>query len=228
MSSFPVVGLFMRTNAFHGVSHVDVRAALAEFWSRHDRQVQPTPEPRVDAFALHEQRDGWTVLDWTRGWEWTLRRQAQLHVSEALGCTGLLVFVYDGDYWGYELFDRGAAVDWFVQWPQEGNSWFPGKDLRGRPDAVVAAFPDLALDPADVTAYLLQYPDGQDDEQRWQDEELWNVPARLGDRFSRGEDCAVLDFLGLLGVAVDVTERGVTWRAPLWHRFLVEPPIDQE
>jgi hypothetical protein len=105
----------MCINAFRGVSHVDVDAALAEFWSRHDRLVEPVPlDASVDAFGIYEQRNGWTVVSWTIGWEWKLRRQAQVHVSEALGCAGILVFVYDGDDWGYELFDRGAAVDWFV------------------------------------------------------------------------------------------------------------------
>jgi hypothetical protein len=128
------VGLFIRINAFRGVSHADVHAALAEFWSRHARQVQPVPpNTRLDAFELYEQRDSWTVLRWTSGWEWNLRRQAQLYVSQVLGCAGILVFVYDGDDWGYELFDRGAAVDWFIQWPQEGNTWFPGRDLSGSP-----------------------------------------------------------------------------------------------
>jgi hypothetical protein len=214
----------MRINAFRGVSHADVDAALADFWSLHHRRVESVPpDARVDAFDLYEQRDGWTVLTWTIGWEWKLRRQAQLHVSEALGCAGILMFVYDGDDWGYELFDRGAAVDWFVQWPQEGNTWFPGKDLSGQPEAVAIAFPDLALDRSDVATYLVQRPDD------YEADDMWNVPARPGDRFRRGDECAALDFLGLLGVAVDVSERILVWPAPLWRRFRVEPPpVDED
>lgn len=188
----------------------------------HARQVEQVPlDARVDAFDLYEQRDGWTVMRWTSGWEWKLRRQAQLHVSEVLGRAGILVCVYDGDDWGYELFDRGAAVDWFVQWPQEGNTWFPGRDLSGRPEAVVGAFPDLALEHSEVATYLVQPPD---DLVFLEDDEVWNVPARPGDRFRRGHECAALDFLGLLGVTVDVTEQGLAWSAPLWRRFRVEPP----
>jgi hypothetical protein len=180
------MGLFLRINAFRGVWHADVQAALAEFWSRHDRQVEPLPpDARVDAFDLYEQRDGWTVMSRTIGWEWKLRRQAQLHVSDALGCAGILVFVYDGDAWRYELFDHGTAVDWFYQWPQEGNTWFPGKDLSGRPQAVVTALPDLTLDRCDVATYLVQHPDD------WHAEDAWDVPARPGDRFSR-RDAATL------------------------------------
>jgi hypothetical protein len=218
----------MRVNAFRGVAHTDVYAALAEFWSRHDRRAEPVPpDSEVDAFELHEQRAGWTVLDWTRGWEWTLRRQAQLHVSEVLGCPGILVFVYDGDTWGYELFDRGRVVDWFVQGPEEGNTWFPGKDLSGRPEAVVSAFPDLALDRSDVAAYLVQPPALEPDEGWNEAEDVWDVPARPGDRFRRGDECAVLDFLVLLGVAVDLVDGYVTWPAPVWRRFRVEPPVEK-
>jgi hypothetical protein len=208
----------MRVNAFRGVSHADVFAALTEFWSRHGRRIELVPpEQEADAFDLHERRARWTVLEWTLGWEWTLRREAQLYVSEKLSCPGILVFVYEGDLWGYELFDRGKAVDWFVQWAEEGNTWFPGKDLSGRPEAVVSAFPDLTLDPADVAPYLVQAPDPEF-------EDGWDVPARPGDRFRRGHECAVLDFLGLLGVDVDLIDRYVTWPAPVWRRFRVEPP----
>lgn len=186
---------------------------LAEFWAGEGRRVEPVPPgDRADAFDLHERRAGWTVLSWTRGWEWTLRRRAQLYVSEVLGCAGLLVFVYDGDDWGYELFDRGKALDWFVQWPQEGDTWFPGRDLSGRPEAVVAAFPDLALDRSDVAAYLVQRPDDPADDE-------WDVPARPGDRFRRGDERAALDFLGLLGIDVGGEPS---------HRFRVEPPPEDE
>ncbi len=217
------MGLFIRINAFRGVSHVDVYAMLAEFWSRHDRQVEPVPpDARLDAFDLYEERDGWTLMRWTAGWEWNLRRQAQLHVSEALGCAGILVFVYDGDVWGYEVFDRGVAVDWFIQWPEEGNTWFPGMDLSGRPEAVIAAFPDLTLDGSDVAAYLAQRPDDEEAD------DMWDVPARPGDRFRRGDEWAMLDFLDLLGVSIDVTKQGLAWPAPLWRRFRVEPPPGDE
>lgn len=207
------MGLFLRVNAFRGVSHGDVHAALTEFWTRHDRRIEPVPldaDPLVDSFTLHEERDGWTVLHWTSGWEWTLRRQAQLHVSGILRCAGILVFVYDGDDWGYELFDQGAAVDWFVQYPQDGNTWFPGKDLSGRPEAIAAAFPHLGSDLSQIAPYLVQCPD---DYER-------DAPARPGDRFSRCDGMAALDFLRLLGANV--------WSTPSWRRFTVEPPPEAD
>ena len=219
----------MRVNAFRGVSHVDVEAVLSQFWTSHGRRVEwMPPEVDGDAFSLYQQRDGWTVMWWTQGWEWKLRRSAQLYVSQALGCAGILVFVYDGDAWGYELFDQGAAVDWFYQNPQEGNGWFPGKDLSGRPEAVVAAFPELALDSSQVAAYLVQDPycalDDDVSDGSWRAYELWDVRARPGDRFRRGDQCAVLDFLDLLGIRIDVIEHRLVVPGSLWRSFRVEPP----
>jgi hypothetical protein len=58
--------------------------------------------------------------------------------------------------------------------------------------------------------------------------DAWDVPARPGDRFGRGDEYAALDFLGLLGIAVDATEQRLVWPAPLWRKFRIEPPADEE
>jgi hypothetical protein len=113
------MGLALRYDVFHGVDARAVYGALSWYWAsrRHrlaERAPRTLPMRAADEYVLHEQRDGWTLLSWDGGWEWTRRREAQLHVSRVLGCAGLLVFVYDGQYWGYELFDRGEVVDRFV------------------------------------------------------------------------------------------------------------------
>jgi hypothetical protein len=51
----------------------------------------------------------WTVLDSHGGWEWEIRRRAQFHVSRVLNISGLLLYVFDGDYWFYELFANGEV-----------------------------------------------------------------------------------------------------------------------
>jgi hypothetical protein len=227
MGEVLTVGFFMRINAFRGVSHADVYAALDEFWTRHGRRIALESDQKADTFELYEQLDDWTVLDWTRGWEWKLRRQAQLYVSEKLGCAGILVFVHDGDYWGYELFDRGTAVDWFVQY-QDQDGWFSPEDVSGKPEAVVAAFPDLALDQADVAPYLVQRPEFPDDEEhddaQWAADEFWDVRARPDDKTTRGDSFAVMDFLDLLDIPLEHPSKRMRWLPPRWRRFRVEPP----
>jgi hypothetical protein len=47
-----------------------------------------------------------------------------------------------------------------------GQHLVPGKDLSGRPEVVVA-FPDLALDRADVAVYLVQRPNDDEADDAW-------------------------------------------------------------
>src|SRR4051812_6094037 len=108
------VGLALRLNAFRDVEAPDVYGALATFYEKRGAVLVSERDGRR-SHDLRERRGRWCVLEWDAGWEWKVRREAQLHVSRQLGVAGLLVFVYDGDYWGYELFDRGEAKDHFVQ-----------------------------------------------------------------------------------------------------------------
>lgn len=92
------MGLKPRCNLFHAVDAEPVYQALVSFWEQRHSRLQAIAPAARDAYRLHGQRGGWALLDWDAGWEWTLRREAQLHVSRVLGCAGLLVFMYDGDY----------------------------------------------------------------------------------------------------------------------------------
>jgi hypothetical protein len=110
------------------------------------------------------------------------------------------VFVYDGDYWGYELFNTGSAVDHFVQ-NQEASGWFPSHACSGQPDVFAAQFLAACLRPADIAPYLVPMPDDWDDLE-------WDRPARVGDEFTRGDECAVVDFLRMLGVGIELRDYG--------------------
>jgi len=200
------VGLKLRYNLFHGVPAEPVFHALKSFWAQRHHELRTTaprsvPDAAWDEYRLYQPLGGWTLLDWDGGWEWELRRQAQLHVSRALACPGLLVFVYDGDFWGYELFNVGSAVDHFVQDP-EASGWFPGHASSGRPDIFAAQLPAAHLQPADVAPYLVPKPDHRDGDREW------DRRARAGDEFTRGDECAVVDFLRMLGVGVELRDYG--------------------
>jgi hypothetical protein len=204
------MGLKLRYNLFYAVQAEPVYQALASFWGQRHCQLQTTairalPAAAWDTYTLYEERGGWTLLDWDGGWEWTLRREAQLHVSRVLACAGLLVFVYDGDYWGYELFNQGHAVDHFVQAP-DASGWFPGHSCSGQPHVFAAQFPSAGLQPEDIAAYLAPLPED------WDDELVWDRPARPGDEFSRGDECAVIDFLRMLGVGIELRDYGTSGR----------------
>ncbi len=129
------------------------------------------------------------------------------------------MFVHDGDFWGYELFSDGEPVDQCVgRGEPEPEFWFPGRDCRGRPELFAAQLPTLGLAPNDIGAYLLPEPDF-DDHEAWA---AWNVPACGGDQYRRGDECASLDFLRMLGCQIE-SEGRVTPLAPLWSAFAVSP-----
>ncbi|MGW4162615.1 hypothetical protein [Streptomyces sp. NPDC004788] len=213
------MGLFLRDNSFFTEDHEGVLHALEEFWTTEGHRLAFLPaeeDDSHDAYTLFTGWNGWTQLSWTRGWEWDLRRRAQLHVSRALGCPGLLTFVHDGDMWGYELFDAGVVLDQFVHWC-DPTGFFPGKDTTGRPEVLVAAFPTLSLDLRHAAGYLSPFPEDEEDEL------AWDTHVRPGDRWTRGNALVFEDFWRFLGIAEPRQgQHGrIVMPAPVWRRFTV-------
>jgi hypothetical protein len=193
------LGLKLRYNLFHDVSAPSVWGALKSFYR--GRELEPSD----DNYQLHEQDGRWTLLSWDGGWEWTQRRQAQLHVSERLHCPGLLVFVYDGEYWGYELFENGNVMNRFVQVREQ--NWFPGDSCVGDPTVVASCFPELTAE--SIAPYLVQRTSFQ------------KLPPRPGDQFGPFDECSVVDFLRTLGVRVDLRDGYVTPAARIYKQFSI-------
>jgi hypothetical protein len=80
-------------------------------------------------------------------------------------------------------------------------------------------FPAAGLQTVDIASYLVPMPEN------WEDPE-WNRPARVGDQFTRGAECGVLDFLRMLGVGIELRSYGIMGRyvtplAPRWRSFKV-------
>ncbi|RAG85251.1 hypothetical protein DN069_12870 [Streptacidiphilus pinicola] len=219
------MGLFLRTNMFRGVDQEQVYAALEQFWSQERHHLEDDQSPGADSYALHEQHNGWTVLNWTKGWEWDLRRRAQLHVSRVLDCSGLLTFVYDGDLWGYELFHHGQVVDRFLQWTDTGPKFFGDLPCQGAPDVLVAQFPELGLNVRHARAYLtsISADDPRYEDFAWDEYDPRNQPARDGDRWGRLEPAAIYDFWRYLGVETHRANHRYTPTAPIWRRFTTAP-----
>ena len=216
------MGGFLRCNLFRGVDHRQVYEALSEFWEGEGHRLAPADPKQTDVYTLHEEHNGWTVLDWTPGWEWDLRRRAQLHVSRVYDCPGLLTFMYDGNYWGYELFHHGGAVDQFVQWTAAEQRFFDDLPVHGRPELRVAQFPELKLDLEHVRGYLTPYSadDPAYEDFWWDDDDPRNRPVREGDRWGRLEAEALFDFWRYLGVR---SPSGTGLYPPDWRRFTTEP-----
>lgn len=143
------------------------------------------------------------MLEWTRGWEWDLRRRAPFHVSRVYDRPGLLTFVHDGDLWGYGPFHHGEEVDHFIQWIENGQRFFRDRRIGGRPEVLVARFPDLDLDVGHARGHLgsVRIDELPEDESYWEDgEDPRTRPVREGDTAGRLEPDAVFDFWRHLGV----------------------------
>jgi hypothetical protein len=200
------MGLMLRYNLFRDMSAPVVYGMLQNFYTARGRPLLHigTADERID---VHKAENGWVAVTLDRGWEWKERREAQLYLSRLLKCAGFLIFVYDGDYWGYEFFSQGLVLDQFTQERSDAPIGFPDKPSQGNPAIVVEHLPFLREE--DVAPYLVQKHD-------WQIEGA-NTKARPGDEYNRFDECAVLDFLRMLGVGVSVQNGYVQLDSPRYQ-----------
>jgi hypothetical protein len=145
-------------NLFEGVDAPDVFGALAEFHGKRGAALVAEPD-RKRRHDLYHRQERWCVLDWDGGWERKQRREAQLFVSKRLNAVGLLVFAYDGDYWGYELFDNGEVLDRFVQRPDAASTWFADDPCLGSSSTLARV---LGLPGSDLAPHLVRVPEEGD------------------------------------------------------------------
>ena len=227
------MGLFLKLSMYRGVRPEQVYDQYAAFYSRGGTSLRNDGEDGYE-HTIHEPSGGWVIVFHGVGWDWEARRSAMAFVSRELACVAMYVFVYDGDYWGYELLRAGEPIDQFVQDPDpfDGSIWFPGRSTVGDVHAVTGTLSWLT--PTDVAPYLVRQVHASDAPDRDLHERRaeWlatrarlDVKARPGDEFTRFDECAVLDFVRLLGVDVQLRpdpvhgyER-VTLMTPARHRY---------
>jgi hypothetical protein len=221
------MGLKLRLHLFYKVDPAEVYEALSECYEDHGWPLQVIQQSQSrDApheLWLHERDGDWTVLDSHGGWEWEMRRKAQLHVSRVLHTTGVLVWVVDGDYWVYELFADGVVLDDFTQDAWDDELWIPETGSHGDPALLARQFPWIRLE--DAAAYLVRTPTRVDEQGEkdvdWAEYQRLDVPPRPGDEFTRFDECAALDFLRLLGIRVALRDRYVRLLSPIWRTFRI-------
>ncbi|MBN1909509.1 MAG: hypothetical protein JW818_07220 [Pirellulales bacterium] len=179
------MGLKLRLNLYYQVEARAVYGAYKGFYASIGKNLVESGDD-LFKFILFEKDQDWTVLWLDGGWEWSVRREAQLEVSRRLNCIGFLIFVYDGDYWGYEFFESGKALDHFVQVeePNDGTVWFPDRSCEGDPELLAIAFPhleekDLAADLVRNPVYMRKQSELTDEEckDRWAERRRLDVPA---------------------------------------------------
>jgi hypothetical protein len=233
------MGLFLKLRLF---LHTDPEALHSVYRSIHESLRLPLRDHGDEEYShtLHAPSGPWTAIFEGRGWDWEHRRTVQQAASKALDCVSLCCFVYDGDFWGYELVDRGQPVDQFLLLsdPDDHGHWFPNRPTHGDPAALASRLDFLA--PDDVAPYLVRIPPYPITNARigtapwrssWDEYDAarnaLDVPPRPGDEFTRFAECAALNFLRLLHLDIflgpdpDGRSSGgvVQLRAPILHRF---------
>jgi hypothetical protein len=225
------MGLKLEYSLFHGVDPDSVWGQLQRLLGNRIQPVAPRDEPYQT--IVHERDGDWAMITPGYGWESGQTREVHRQVTGSLSCTSLFVAVWDGEYWCYELWREGRLLGRFRQDPSPEIDYFPDDPAEGNPEILAAQLPWLSA--ADVAPYLVKLPDHRNFETGNErlDREAYlgevkrlNVRARPGDEFKRFSECAVVDFLRLLGVGVDPDRAPfgtVELAAPARHRFFLAP-----
>jgi hypothetical protein len=236
------MGLKLRLCLFCGVGHEDVLTAYQQFYRGHNQLLLPEAFElgSYQQFEFYQRADNWVIVGLDGGWERSTRQAAFLSISQSLSCAGFFIYVYDGDYWGYELFSKGIIHDQFISVNDPDGPYYCDdvpSGCDGDVSLIKSHFP--FLNEADISPYLVRetYPDispdvpvSEQSRQYHEYQKLVDIPPRSGDEFTRFDECSVLNFLRMLGVEVELRaykdkngqtlpNRYVTFLAPLFGSF---------
>lgn len=115
-------------------------------------------------------------------------------LSEAFSNTVLLLYIYDGDYWGYDLYVHGERIDQFDSDPDyfgEVSEELRQK-LKGNAEIIAKHF---SVDKADIEKYLVLWSDKKHGDKAYEDDE-----------FEYWSDWQMLDFMRKLGYPYEFEE----------------------
>lgn len=221
------MGLKLRLNLFYQVPHQTVYEAYAQYYRERRIHLVDNGDDFF-RFDLHERDNDWTTVWHPLGRYWTEWQAVQVFTSRLLSCTNLLLFVYDGDDWGYQLCTGGQVIDRFVQSDEDGETWFPGEAARGNAGALAGLFPWLNRE--EVALYFHKLPPYGIPGDYMEIRKRLNIRVRPDDPFCRFDECAILNLLRQLKVRVEMqtvidsvsASQRVTFLAPLWKSFWLE------
>ena len=129
--------------------------------------------------------------------EWV--RERNIFITKYLSCSGIYIYEYDGNFWGYEVYIDGIVVDRFLS-DKSFDDFFYSEEADGSVDIVTRAFP--FIDGNIVEKYLIQYPDRKTFNAISDDyfHDLINIPPRTIDLFNRWDGCASINFMRAIGL----------------------------
>jgi len=174
------MGLFLYTLLFPGGEEEPCRAALARI--SEDPELSIRPEEccwqvfaKGPAVLLNERAVGFDSAG---------------RLSEAVDCPVMGLYIYDDDFWGYDLWQKGKALDQFASLPGYFDEDSP-PNMPGNAQTVARCF---GVEPERVERYLIP----------WDREAMdGDVYAYDGDQTVIGDTWQMADFMNALGFDFD-------------------------
>lgn len=175
------MGLFLQTAVLPGTPEASARAAVEQAAQRSGsapafRKIRYVGCGQGTQLFLEDEAPGFTAL--------------AKEFSRVLRGPVLLLFIYDGDHWGYDFYQSGQKLDCFDTVPDYDCAITESQrqSKTGKPEVLARYFPVLSRD---IQNYFVF----------WTQEDLDGAGrlAYSGDRFPRGDCWQMTDFLARLG-----------------------------
>lgn len=172
------MGLFLHVILFPGGDEAKWRAALAR--EAEDQKLSVRPEECL--WHQYEKGPAVQLNDYANGWETAGR------LSDGMDGPVLLAYIYDDDFWGYDLWEDGMLLDQFASVHDYfGENQPPNK--AGDARIVGSCF---GVEPEAIDRYLIPW-----------EEAMMDARAYEGDRSTIGDSWQMADFLNALGFDYD-------------------------
>jgi hypothetical protein len=180
-------------------------------------QERIPPHNLRKAIILHQPVNNWTIIQYQDPESFKKHHHINLNLSKMYRSTLLFIWAYDGDYWAYELFQSGEFKDQFCLDPRaaiELSGWNISQN-GWKGNSAILANHLTGISTERLHPYLVQRPDVanyQDSELHIKDLNRLDVKVNPGDKYTRFDELAVLNFFDILRIPFqDISEMKV-WK----------------
>ncbi|MCI9120701.1 MAG: hypothetical protein HFG00_04135 [Oscillibacter sp.] len=177
------MGLFLHVILFPGGDEAACRAAL----EREALDPELSLRPGECRWQTYEKGPAVELNDWANGYE-TAGRLSGGPDGSGLEGPVLLAYIYDDDYWGYELWHKGQELDQFAS----VHDYFDEGSPPNKPGDAETVAQCFGVEPERIERYLIP----------WEDEDTGNY-AYHADQAAAGDSWQMADFLNALGFDYD-------------------------
>lgn len=191
------MGLFLQTAIIPECSETEARKAVAAVAEKYSREFEsPDPDPQSEYIIIELIPDECQYQMAQNGIRILFNEACIGHeslasaLSRELGKAVMLLYIYDGDYWGYYLYDKGSEIDRFVPMPDYFEE-VPEEEkerMKGNADLIAEYF---HVDRASIEKYLVFWSEEMMDD--------YSAKAYEDDEFGQCEDWQMADFMRKLG-----------------------------